>query len=106
LIPGGAGWSASASGSVGSLPADGKLFPSNVEVVSSSGVVLSHGSSKDGVPVNFTVDSPQWGFDPTRPNFYAYTVLAPRSLSARCSARAAEHSPPTDHPNTRLATLL
>jgi hypothetical protein len=60
LIPGGAGWDASASGAAGTFPADGEQFENTVSVYSSDGVLLSVGGSEGNVVQNFTVSAPEF----------------------------------------------
>eukprot|EP00040_Diaphanoeca_grandis_P016432 m.84756 g.84756 ORF g.84756 m.84756 type:complete len:1009 (-) comp25800_c0_seq1:252-3278(-) len=73
LIPGGAGWNAHATGAAGDLGVSGVQFQDTVSVSSTFDVLLSVGSSLNNQKINFTVNEPQFGFNPTRNNFYAYT---------------------------------
>ena len=79
LLPGAAGgYSATASGPLGSFAPTGVLFPPLVTVKDASGRELSNGGSADGKQYDFTV-SPEAvpamtgrGYNPTRQNFNAY----------------------------------
>jgi hypothetical protein len=72
LIPGGAGWAARANGAHGSFAATGDAFPATVNVVSSVGILLSTGADETGADKTFTVKEPEFAYNPTRNDFYAY----------------------------------
>jgi hypothetical protein len=78
LIPGGAGWSASASGALGSFEPTGVPLPNSVFVHDAAGRLLSSGASVGNKVYNFTVSPnavPKMtgrGYDPTRADFHAY----------------------------------
>jgi len=72
VIPGGAGWSATASGPLGHFAASGVAFNATVQVFSEDGILLSNGAAPGGEWRNFTVDYPRVGFNPTRNDFHAY----------------------------------
>ena len=78
LIPGGAGWGASASGALGAFHPTGEALPNTVAVKDTSGRLLSSGGSVGDKPYSFTVSAealPKMtgrGYNPTRQDFHAY----------------------------------
>ena len=78
LIPGGAGWGASASGALGAFHPTGEALPNTVAVKDTSGRLLSSGGSVGDKPYSFTVSAealPKMtgrGYNPTRQDFHAF----------------------------------
>lgn len=79
LIPGGDGWSATASGPLGEFSPTGVELPHLVQVFDVEGRLLSSGGSSDSSNHSFTVAADALpamtgrGYNPTRQDFHAYT---------------------------------